>query len=323
MLSIQEFAQKVGMGLKEYLPEEYQNVHCEMRAVTKNNSTIRTGIEIRESNNPVGVIMYLEDSYEDYQNGRTLEDISPRVAQDYVNAINQKEVLGKMDLMDFDLSKDYITAKLINKAANRRELAKMPHKVIEDLAIIYQVLLPPNHISNSQGTIKITHNIMEGWDVTPETLHNLALVNTKRICSPVFQGMDNLLKSEMGVEKNGNLFEDKEAFLQKPKDMMYVLTNDNKMDGAINILYPEILSCIEEVIPEGFYILPSSIHESLIVPKSERMMPKELGEMVREVNATQVDREETLSDRIYEYDKDSKGFHQVAESMKKREDMER
>ena len=80
---------------------------------------------------------------------------------------------------------------------------------------------------------------------------------------------------------------------------------------------------METLFPEGYYLLPSSIHEMIIVPKDGNISPKELGEMVRNVNETEVAREEVLSDRIYEFDKEKRQLCQVPESIEKEKEMER
>ena len=84
-------------------------------------------------------------------------------------------------------------------------------------------------------------------------------------------------------------------------DTMYVLTNDTKVNGAAAILNDDIRQEIAEKVGD-FYMLPSSIHETLIVPKDAGMEFKELEQMVQEVNQTQVAPGERLSDHVYEYD---------------------
>ena len=66
-------------------------------------------------------------------------------------------------------------------------------------------------------------------------------------------------------------------------------------------------------------IIPSSIHELLIVPKSPEIDPRELGEMVRAVNRAEVAKEEQLSDRVYEYDREAGMIRQVPESIRQKE----
>ena len=84
-------------------------------------------------------------------------------------------------------------------------------------------------------------------------------------------------------------------------DTMFVLTNDTKVNGAAAILNDDIRQEIAEKVGD-FYMLPSSIHETLIIPKDAGMEFKELEQMVQEVNQKQVAPGERLSDHVYEYD---------------------
>ena len=84
-------------------------------------------------------------------------------------------------------------------------------------------------------------------------------------------------------------------------DTMFVLTNDTKVNGAAAILNDDNRQEIAEKVGD-FYMLPSSIHETLIIPKDAGMEFKELEQMVQEVNQTQVAPGERLSDHVYEYD---------------------
>ena len=84
-------------------------------------------------------------------------------------------------------------------------------------------------------------------------------------------------------------------------DTMFVLTNDTKVNGAAGILNDDIRQEIAEKVGD-FYMLPSLIHETLIIPKDAGMEFKELEQMVQEVNQKQVAPGERLSDHVYEYD---------------------
>ena len=90
---------------------------------------------------------------------------------------------------------------------------------------------------------------------------------------------------------------------------MYVLSNKEKTMGAACILYDSILTLIGERLQDDFYILPSSIHECIVVPMNITTTKKELQEMVREINATQVIPEEVLSDEVYTYTRE---IHRLA-----------
>ena len=69
------------------------------------------------------------------------------------------------------------------------------------------------------------------------------------------------------------------------------------------MFYPHVLEMIGEILKEDFYILPSSIHEMIILPKSREIAKEELDAMIQDINHTQVDTEEVLSDHAYLYER--------------------
>ena len=73
------------------------------------------------------------------------------------------------------------------------------------------------------------------------------------------------------------------------------------INGAAAILNDTARQEIAEKLGD-FYVLPSSIHEVMIVPKSTGRSLEELELMVRSVNSSEVEPDEVLSDHVYEYD---------------------
>ena len=82
---------------------------------------------------------------------------------------------------------------------------------------------------------------------------------------------------------------------------MYVLTNTVRSLGAVSILYEGVLKSCGERLGEAYYVLPSSIHEVILIPASAVEDTKELQSIVRDINETQVRETEVLSDNIYYY----------------------
>ena len=87
-----------------------------------------------------------------------------------------------------------------------------------------------------------------------------------------------------------------------PSDM-YILTNETKLNGAACILYENVLYDFAQKLGEDLYILPSSVHEVILLPKLSVFEKDELVNMVREVNTEGVAAEEVLSDHVYEYNR--------------------
>lgn len=79
---------------------------------------------------------------------------------------------------------------------------------------------------------------------------------------------------------------------------MFCLTNAQKMNGASLLLQEDIRKQIGECLGSNYFVLPSSIHEVLILPDNGLFEVPELNAMVNEVNETQVERQEQLSDKV-------------------------
>lgn len=230
--------------------------------------------------------------------------------------------MHKTNLKNYEEVKDKITMKLINANTHAEMLMDHPHERVEDLAILYQ-LHALEESTNRTFFIHVDHELMNHWNIEPKDLFQTAKENTLRFFPPVLEDMEELLGEFFDREATqpANLLEaDPEMEMT---GSMYVLMNGEKLHGAIAIAFPEVLEQIQERLPQGYFILPSSVHECIIVPKSEEVDPRKLGEMVRDVNASQVAPEEVLSDRVYEFSKEHRGLKQIEASVLKAREISR
>jgi len=92
---------------------------------------------------------------------------------------------------------------------------------------------------------------------------------------------------------------------------VYVLSNEQGINGASLMLYKSILEDIAGKIGGNYYVLPSSVHELLFIPESADVCPKFLKETVREVNESAVSDEDFLSDEIYYFEKEKSSLLMV------------
>jgi len=86
---------------------------------------------------------------------------------------------------------------------------------------------------------------------------------------------------------------------------MYVLSNKSKLNGSGCIFYHNLLHNLCEKLECDLYILPSSIHEVILIPAYDHDSYDELTSMVKEVNSTQLSKEEILSDHVYFYSRET------------------
>lgn len=208
-------------------------------------------------------------------------------------------------ITDYDSIKDKIVCKLINKEANEGFLQDKPYTKIEDMAVVYQILLDKSE--ESITCVNITDGLMKEYRVTVEELHSRALENMEK--QPyVFKGISQIvdeviygcIPTEQNMDKN-EAGKSATQVIEDSQDTIFVLTNNTMLNGAAEILNDDTRQEIAEKIGD-FYVLPSCIHETIIIPKDAGMELDELKHMVQEVNYTQVAPDERLSDHVYEYD---------------------
>ena len=219
--------------------------------------------------------------------GENLEKIESEILELYRK--NRRE--NKMDVSFFtewENVKQRIIFRLVNYAANKELLNEVPHRRILDLAVVYYCLVESN--SEADATILIHSPHMESWKVTEDVLFHAALENTPCLQKACVVNMEQVCRG---------ILEEKDSDLGIPK-MMNIMTNANRTNGAGVILYQDVLKEFAEEMGHDLYIIPSSIHETILLP----MLGDDweaLSQMVKEVNATQLAPEEVLSDHVYEY----------------------
>ena len=87
---------------------------------------------------------------------------------------------------------------------------------------------------------------------------------------------------------------------------MYVLSNQRRVEGAACMLYPNLVRDFAEAVGSSFYIIPSSVHELLLLPTAHLEESSEIKNMIKEINDSQVSAEEILSYSLYLYDKEER-----------------
>ena len=194
---------------------------------------------------------------------------------------------------DFERIKTRLACKMINYEKNKLLLQEIPYISYLDLAVVFYYSLENEEIGS--GTILIYDSHLSMWKISKEQLYEIARRNTPKLFPYEFKAMGELIAEAFEDSVSP---EDEEQALP-----MYVLTNSERHLGAVNILYDSILSSIGERIQDSFFILPSSVHECIIVPAEVRASKTDLESMVCEINRTQVLPEEVLSDTVYFYER--------------------
>lgn len=213
----------------------------------------------------------------------------------------------KEAIVDFTNVKDKIFVAFINKQRNAEKLLNIPYTEMEDLAVIYKVMLTSS--KKGAATITISNPMMEQWGITKEELHALSIENSRRILPPEVLPLGKMVGKIMRLNgMSGEQLDEIDELFTPEEIPMFVITNDLKLNGAASIYYSDVLEKIAEKLRDDLYILPSSIHEVIAIPSKYGDL-ESLSTMVKEVNSTQVAEEEQLSDNVYLYTASTKELH--------------
>ena len=278
-----------------------EEVNVSLHQVPKNNGVILDAITIMHCEQNAAPTIYLKDFYLRYCQGCTLEEL----AEELVEFAVQSNIRGKIPaqfFMDFAQVKNRFCYKLVNYKKNERFLQTVPHKRVLDLAMVYYYSVDP--VVMEHATVLIRHMDIMRWHITAEEVERAAIENTPKLLTWKISTMAELMQEILDWEMEEDETNPFRISIEEKEPMpMYVLTNKEKYFGAACIFYPDVLKQISEKLEDNLYILPSSIHECIIIPASGEYTRKSLSEMVTEINGTQVEETEVLSDHVYYYDR--------------------
>ena len=291
-MEYKEFVEYIKMNAG-YIAGEGGNIT--INHVIKNNGCEMDGLVIMEKGKDIALTIYLDSFYELYTNGENMKSIIRQIEVIYEQ--NKNNVTFDVNILKhFDTIKDKIVYKVVNYRSNEKLLEQVPHKRILDLAVVFYCLLDNEY--GRSATALIYNNNLKNWNVTIDDVYKAALKNTPDLLHSKISSMAALFE-KCGVNVDGEEVDLKDYV---PSDM-YVLTNESKLNGAACILYENVLYDFAQKLGADLYILPSSVHEVILLPKLSMFEKDELVNMVKEVNTEGVAADEVLSDHVYEYNR--------------------
>lgn len=311
-MDFKEFEEALIEIIKERVGD---NTKISIHIVSKNNGIKLTGLVIMNAEENVSPTIYLEPFFEMACKGKNLGDIAEEIL---VLCSEQKKqfIFDVEEFQNISVTGKKILYKLINYDKNKELLEQIPHRRWMDLAIVYYVLVSCDELGS--GTILVKNEHMMLWKITEEELYTYASKNTPFIMKKTLKSMadvimdfmkDNVADSAAGAESAQTSEKMKNTIAAQELDdnapiRMYVMGNQMKLNGACTVLYENTLAEFSKSVDMDFYILPSSIHEVILVPADRDVDEAALLSLVREVNENNVTEEEWLSNNIYRYFRD-------------------
>ena len=284
-MEFKDFEEKM-MGL---LRERFgETAEISVQDILKNNGVTRRGIRVVTEEERFTPVLYLDAAYERYLAGETAGEIFEGLMEHNDSQIREMETAWDFQpeqFADYSHVKEYLRLRLVNCEKNTELLRDMPYVRWNDLAVIFYY-----EIGDGQAQIQINNRHLALWEETVETLYQDAMENMKNSVPDELFPLSDLIgrkaSSWMGEEPP-----------------IYVLTNSTGRYGAAAMLYTGKIRELADSTGTDLVILPSSLHEVLLVPDLEEKR-QTYRETVGGVNRTVLEPEEVLSDNIYLYSRE-------------------
>ncbi|MBR1907190.1 MAG: hypothetical protein IJ819_12165 [Clostridiales bacterium] len=302
LMDYDEFKERVMNEFIDYLPERYSDCVLELHQVPKLNEVL-TGIAIKPREPCKAFIaptFYMERLYSQYEESGSFE----RTMSDQAIYLEEsiKFIPKNILSLDFSKVKEKIVFQIVNTADNMEMLIKCPHRNFEDLSVVYRAI---TGISNSGVSgFLITNDIAEVEGLTENELYQFAFENTKRLFPFKSERIEVIMRRLMrrwGADEE----EIKEAFpgyTKTPlKERVYVVTNKHDFFGANALLYNDVIADVAKKIGTDCYILPSSVHDLIVLSTEIYYKQNKLANIVKTTNNESVRPSERLSDSVYMY----------------------
>ena len=288
------FVEKIREKIQEHLGKDYE---VQITTNPKLNGTEKTGLSIRKTQEPQQVmpIIYLEECFERYLQEKEFSECVEEICVVYKHQKeNEEKIMAELESIEnmnrWEKVQNKVYPMLVSAKENEDLKGKYFYQEYLDFLILYVIRVTEVGI----GSIKITKQMVKSWKVSEYEIHHQAVENLKTDGYRV-RSLNSVVKENLlGIT------EDAEEEIEEAEPM-YVLTNQIKYFGAAGIfLCAEMFQKI--VGKQNFYILPSSVHELILVKDTDGYDMETLSTMVRNVNEEQVTEDERLSNHAYYYD---------------------
>lgn len=301
-MNYNEFKEEVKNTFADYLPEGYKDVEVVISTVRKVNQTLDglRLISVGRRNSPV---LYVNDMYRTFLETGDLQGVISDAAKkilDYAFSLPNNFDIKQLAL---EKVKEKLVFRLINTERNREMLKDMPHREIMDLSLVYCYLI--DDIADMSGTIWIRNHFANCLGMDEQALYEVAVENTRKILQPQVMTAPRILATYKEKSDCPEEIDEVIAAIAGNVSFMYAITNSRLFYGAVNMLYTDILDDICRESGKNLYILPSSLHEIIVLPEDGKENVHFLRAIVKETNQSDLLPEEVLSENVYFYDGNS------------------
>ena len=285
-MTYEEFKRMLENEIRKYLPKEYASAEVSFDELRKLGKTYEA-FTVRKHGQHSAVALDVRRLYDEYLQKPIKGWIMPEIAG--LIQGHEEQFFNSSKFTEYDYVRNRLFIRLSNADTNSETLQNVPHRNVEDLAVTYHVMVDgPN--PDGLYSYMINNSMMEQLGVNEERLFEEAMQNSPKLFPVQMNDIRDVLLS-------GGILPQEAG-----ENRMVVMTNQTAVNGAACLLYPGALEEAAKMIGGDFAVLPSSIHEVILLPDNGNIEYDELQQMVAAINQNVVQPEERLSDHVYKYD---------------------
>lgn len=296
------FKKEVPELISQKLGTEYKVRLFELR---KSNGIVQDNLSIQKKDASISPCIDLRYYFQKYIQGTVIEDIANAIIAYYIRSM--PEQLEPDNLLDPGYVRNQIVCSLVNTDRSQEFLKECPHFPFLNLSVVFYLLIDDARIGT--GTVMIRNVHMQQLKLKKEELLGLAMKNMGRLLPADFMTTEQLIselragsmETEAGIAECRDGHSDTEAMDKKLQ--LFVLTNSRRSYGAVWMMDMEVLRRVADQLKDDFYVIPSSIHECMVLPAGYHLKTESISRIVRRINRTKVAPEELLADSVYRYDR--------------------
>ena len=294
-MDYETFKMKLSQDIYQTLCDSgMENVTMRFQNIEKLNQNYESLTVIPE-NGVFGATLNLETAFAEYNRNGDYKNVLDKSVDVVLAGIDRMPAVDLENLLNYEAMKKTLAIDIISAERNEILLQKVTHELMEDMAAVYRFVL--NNSEAGLETVLVTKDMLNNMGITEEQLMSDAKEIAPKIRPVVIQGMNEVMKEKMGEEE----FE-KIDLPNEENEILFLASVPDGICGAGVLAYPNFMEQAADIIGGDFFILPSSIHEVLLVPDDGSWSARALKTLVENVNETEVRPEEKLTDSVYHYD---------------------
>ena len=243
--------------------------------------------------NHVSAAVNMDDMYRNYISGKdTIYDVAEFIYNTLTSTDNSMDKHVQFDFKNWDDVKSRLFVSAAKKSYNEDYLKDKVYLEIGDIALVAKIYVYTTD-DGEVASAAMPESLLKEYNLSKEAVIDTALKNSTELFPGSCMNLSDILQKFISVK-----------MMPPTQDDLWCVTN-GQYGGAAALFYPGMMNKIKERLGGNFYILPSSMHEVLVISINElqkqNMNAQDMIDLVREVNKAEVSAEEQLSDNPLAY----------------------